>query len=165
MNWIPWVVVATACALVAAAVGGCKTVTAETVIHASPRTVWLVLSDARAFEQWNPVHVKVEGDLREGAVVRIHVKDGTGKVSAFDSTVRRMVPERELAQGGGVPGLLTFSHTFRLEPVEGGTRVVQREEFRGAGVLFVDLDWVQPGYEAVNAALARRAEELEQSAP
>lgn len=137
--------------------------TAETVVAAKPATVWRVLSDARGFERWNPVHVRVEGNFRQGDVVRIHVKDGDGKVSAFDSTVRRVVVERELAQGGGVPGLLTFSHSFDLQPVAGGTRVTQREEFRGAGVPFVDLDWVEPGYKAVNTALKRRAEELERA--
>jgi hypothetical protein len=162
----PWtaLAVATIVALVLGA-GGCKTVTAETVVAAKPSTVWRVLSDARGFERWNPVHVRVEGTFREGEHIKIHVKDGAGKVNAYDSTVRRVVAERELGQGGGVPGLLTFAHTFRLEPVAGGTRVVQEEKFRGAGVLFVDLDWVQPGYEAVNAALKRRAEELERPTP
>jgi hypothetical protein len=160
-----WAALAAASAATLLVAGGCKTVTAETVVAAKPATVWRVLSDARGFERWNPVHVRVEGTFREGERVKIHVKDGNGKVSAFDSNVRRVVVERELAQGGGVPGFLTFSHSFRLEPVVGGTRVVQREEFRGAGVPFMDLDWVQPGYEAVNAALKRLAEELERSTP
>jgi hypothetical protein len=160
-----YLVLAAAGIVILASVAACKTVTAEAVIHASPATVWLVLRDARGFEQWNPVHVKVDGEFREGEVITIHVKDGTGKVSAFSSTVRRVTPERELAQGGGFPGILTFSHAFRLEPVAGGTRIVQQEVFRGAGVLFVDLDWVEPGYRAVNAALKRRAEEMERTAP
>jgi hypothetical protein len=160
LRWLGITVAASAVLLVSLA--GCKTVTAETVIAAKPETVWRVLSDAPGFERWNPVHVRVEGAFREGEVIKVHVKDGDGKVSAFESTVRRVVPKTELAQGGGVPALLTFSHTFRLEPVKGGTRVVQREEFSGVGVLFVDLDWVQPGYESVNAALKRTAEELEQ---
>jgi hypothetical protein len=32
-------------------------------------------------------------------------------------------------------------------------------------VLFVDLDWVEPGYDSVNAALKLSAEELERNAP
>jgi uncharacterized protein YndB with AHSA1/START domain len=51
------------------------------MINARPATVWRVLSDPRGFEDWNPVHVKVEGAFREGEVVRIHVKDGNGKRS------------------------------------------------------------------------------------
>jgi hypothetical protein len=156
-----WVVLGAAGVL--ALVGGCKTITVETVVHAKPATVWRVLSDAKGFERWNPVHVQVEGEFVEGEVLTIHVKDGDGKVSSFASTVRRVVPERELHQGGGVPGLLTFSHSFRLEPIADGTRVVQREEFRGLGVLFVDLDWVEPGYNQVNAALKRQAEDLEKT--
>lgn len=167
MSWSPWmsVVAATAGALLLLGASGCKTVTAETVIHAKPATVWRVLADARGFEEWNPVHVKVEGVYREGEIIRVHVKDGAGKVSAYQSTVRRVQPNRELVQGGGFPGVLTFAHSFRLEPVETGTRVVQQEKFRGVGVLFVDLEWVEPGYRAVNAALKRRAEAIERSAP
>lgn len=158
--WMPWAG-GVVLALLGAALGGCKTVTVETVIRAKPATVWSVLSDAPGFARWNPVHVKVEGEFREGEVVRIHVKDGTGKVSAFPSTVRRLAPERALAQGGGVPGFLTFDHSFHLEAVDGGTRVVQREQFRGAGVLFADLDWVEDGYRRVNAALKQTAEARE----
>jgi hypothetical protein len=166
MSSTPWMAAALpAGALLAVCLGGCKTVTTETVIHAKPETVWRVLSDPQGFARWNPVHVKVEGAFREGEGVTIHVKDGSGKVSAFKSTVRRVDPERELAQGGGVPGILTFSHSFRIEAVEGGTRVVQQEEFAGVGVLFVDLDWVEPGYDAVNAALKRCAEDLERNGP
>lgn len=161
MSRAGYLALAAASVLAIASAAACKTVTTEAVIQASPQNVWLVLRDARGFERWNPVHVKVDGDFREGEVITIHVKDGTGKVSAFASTVRRVVPERELAQGGGVPGILTFAHSFRLEPVAGGTRIVQEEVFRGAGVLFVDLDWVEPGYREVNAALKQRAEEME----
>jgi hypothetical protein len=163
MSWAPWMLVAMAVTSVvlAASLTGCKTVTTDIVIGAKPATVWRVLSDARRFEEWNPVHVKVEGAFNEGETVRIHVKDGKGKVSAFDAQVRRVHPEHELAQGGGFPGLFTFSHSFRLEPVGEGTRVLHQEKFRGVGVLFVSLDWVEPGYNAVNAALKRRAEALE----
>jgi hypothetical protein len=160
-HWLAAAVVAGGALLLGA--GGCKTVTAETIVAAKPATVWRVLSDARGFERWNPVHVRVDGVFREGEAIKIHVKDGSGKVSAFDSNVRRVVPERELAQGGGFPGILTFSHRFLLEPIAAGTRVVQREEFRGLGLLFVDLDWVEPGYQSVNAALKKTAEELERS--
>jgi hypothetical protein len=42
---------------------------------------------------------------------------------------------------------------------------VQREEFRGLGVFFVDLDWVEPGYQSVNTALKKKAEAREQTSP
>jgi hypothetical protein len=149
------------CAALLAAIGGCTTAQTEVLIEARPATVWKVISDAPGFERWNPVHVKVEGEFREGAQVRIHLKEPSGKVTVFDSTVRRMVPERELNQGGGTPGLFTFNHTFSLEPAGEGTRFRQREEFRGLGVIFFDLDWVEPSYQQVNLALKRRAEAME----
>ncbi len=140
---------------------GCKTVNTEIVIEAKPATVWKIVSDAPGFERWNPVHVKIDGVFREGEKITIHLKDGAGKVSAFPATVRKVVPGVELNSGGGFPGLFTFSHTFRLEPHEQGTRLTHREEFRGIGVPFFQLDWVDSSYRSVNEAVKARAENLE----
>jgi len=140
---------------------GCKTVQTEIMIQARPETVWKALADASEFEQWNPVHVKVEGQFEEGTKVKIHLKDNKGKVSIFSATVRRVVPGKQLNQGGGLPGFLTFNHTFRLDPANGGTRLLHSEEFRGIAVPFVNLDWVESAYMTVNEALKKRAEERE----
>ncbi|TAL31532.1 MAG: SRPBCC domain-containing protein [Spirochaetes bacterium] len=142
---------------------GCKTVNTEIMIAASPATVWKIISDAPGFQEWNPVHVRIEGEFKEGAPVKIHLKDPKGKVTAFPAIVRRMVPERLLNQGGGTPGLFTFNHTFSLEPDGNGTRFTQREEFRGVGVLFFGLGWVDESYRTVNQALKEKAESLEKS--
>ena len=42
--------------------------------------------------------------------------------------------------------MLTFDHTWRLEAVDGGTRVTQFEEYKGIGVLFWDPAWVEEAY-------------------
>jgi len=81
-----------------------------------------------------------------------------GKITVFPADVLRMVPERELNQGGGAPGIFTFNHTFRLEPYENGTKLTPREEFRGIGVLFFKLGWVKESYRMVNRVLKERAE-------
>jgi hypothetical protein len=156
---------ALACGTLASALGGCKSVDTEILIAAPPTTVWAVLSDAARYEMWNPVHVRIEGVFREGAEVKIHLKEPSGKITVFDATVRRMVEREILNQGGGTPGIFTFNHTFRLEPIEGGTRVTQREEFRGVGVIFFGTDWVKTSYQQVNEALKRRAESLGTAPP
>ncbi len=76
-----------------------------------------------------------------------------------------MVREREKNQGGGTPGLFTFNHTFRLEPADGGTRFTHREEFRGIGVIFFGLGWVDESYGRVNEALKQKAESIERKRP
>lgn len=56
--------------------------------------------------------------------------------------------------------MLTFDHTWRLEVVDGGTRVTQSEEYRGIGVLFWDPAWVEEAYEQANFNLRDRVESL-----
>ena len=57
-----------------------------------------------------------------------------------------MIEWRELNQVGGIPGILNFDYKWLLEPVDGGTRVVQHEEYHGIGVWFWDESWVEPAY-------------------
>lgn len=76
------------------------------------------------------------------------------------NTNQQLVPDSELNQVGGIPGVLTFDHTWRLEVVDGGTRVTQSEEYRGIGVLFWDPAWVEEAYEQANFNLRDRVESL-----
>ena len=69
-----------------------------------------------------------------------------GSVSSVTPTVRHLEEYAVLNQTGGIPGVLTFDHTWTLEAVEGGTRVVQYEEYRGIGVLFWNPGWVEAAY-------------------
>ena len=142
------------------ACAGCSSVHTERVVPAPPEAIWAVLTDAPGYETWNPVLYQVEGEFREGAELNYQMRQPDGTESAIQATVKKMLPGRELNQGGGVPGLLTFDHRYLLEPVDGGTRVVQHEEYRGVGVLFWDNSWVEPAYASVNEALGRRVAEL-----
>lgn len=143
---------------VLAVLSGCKTVHTEIEIEAKPATVWKILSDTKGYAQWNPVHVKIEGEYREGADVKVHLKNEKGEISVLDSTVRIVIPEKHLNQGGGIPGIFTFDHTFRLEPTGHGTKVIHQERFRGIGVLFFSTAWVERSYQRVNEALKEKAE-------
>ena len=125
---------------------GHKSVHAERVIPATPGEVWAVLSDPTTHSEWNPVIVPREGTLTEGTTVSHDLADKSGKWTRVQARVKRVVPERELNQVGGWPGILTFDHQWLLEPVEGGTRVVQHEEYRGLGVWFWDPSWYEDAY-------------------
>ena len=86
-----------------------------------------------------------------------------GKQSTMKTRVRKVVTLEELGQHAGIPGVLTADHTWRLEPTQGGTRVVQHEVDNGVAMLFWDSSWVQPAYERVNLALKHRVEQLQDS--
>ena len=139
---------------------GHKTVHTELTIPASPEEIWSVLTDAAGYEAWNPVLVPIEGSLQEGEKLTYQMTQPDGQQSVIGATVQKMVPQKELNQYGGIPGILTFDHTYRLEPVDGGTRVTQHEEYRGIGVLFWDASWVEPAYSNVNEALRDRVAQL-----
>ena len=121
------------------------------------------MTDAPRYEAWNPVLVRVEGEYREGAELTNLVREPSGKESVMQSTVVKMTVERELNQFGGIRGLLTFDHQWLLEPIDGGTRVVQHEEYRGLGVWFWDASWVEPAYRKANEALRERVAQLKQN--
>ena len=56
-------------------------------------------------------------------------------------------------QFGGYTGIITFDHHYILEKVDGGTKVIQREEYTGVYMNFWDASWVEPAYGRVNEAL------------
>ena len=125
----------------------------EIMIEATPEEVWAVITDAESYGHWNPVIIEAEGSYALGATIRnMVVEDGKDPV-AIKSRVELFDAPRHLNQFGGYVGVITFDHHYILEPVEGGTRVVQREDYTGFYLHFWDSDWVTPAYNRVNRAL------------
>lgn len=128
----------------------------EAVVPAPPEAVWAVLMDTNRYPEWNPVFVAVDGSYAEGEKVTNTVRFPDGSDVEMTATVKALITDRELRQSGGTPGVLTFDHQWLLEPVEGGTRVVQHEVDRGLGVWLWNSDWIEPAYSGVLDALAER---------
>ena len=143
-------------ALGALALAGGKSVHAERVIPHTPEEIWAVLTDAAGYEDWNPILVRAEGRFEEGRNMRYQMRTSDGGTTPVEPLVRKLVEERELNQFGGTRGVPTFDHTWRLEPTEGGTRVIQHEEYRGIGVWFWDPAWVEAAYADGLKALEER---------
>ena len=141
---------------------GCSSVHTEITIPAEPEKVWSVLTDTSGYKAWNPVLVPIEGDLKEGGKLKYQMTQPDGKQSEVTARVKKMVELKELNQGGGIPGILTFDHKWLLERVDGGTRVIQHEEYRGIGVWFWDEGWVEPAYARANEALRKRVLQLQE---
>lgn len=49
-------------------------------IHASAAVIWSFLSDSPGYSRWNSTISRIEGEIREGERLRLHVP-GTGRVN------------------------------------------------------------------------------------
>jgi len=136
----------------------------EIEIKAPPATVWDVLSAIDSWSEWNRVigGVKLDGPLREGTRGRLTLllppPLGRRTLAVRLVTVR---PQRELAWKGGVPGLMTGRHGFRLEPTDEGTRLVHTEVFVGVlapALIRLLRGQLGKGYRRLNQGLQRRCE-------
>ena len=134
-------------------------------INAPADTVWAILTDLGQFAAWNPFIPEAEGEIREGARLKVRIAPPGGKAMTFKPTVTRVEPGRAFRWLGHLllPGLFDGEHIYEISPLaEGGVRFVQREEFRGvlAPLLWKSLETnTRQGFEAMNAALKKLAEE------
>jgi hypothetical protein len=134
-------------------------------IDAAPPTVWAVLTDFASYGEWNPVEVSMKGRAVEGTVLE-HTSQLPGKKPmTFRPTIITAKPNEELTWKGKVlvPGMFDVVHQFRLEPLpKGGTRLHQREQFRGVLIPFLGstLRETRAAFDLANAAIKRRSEGL-----
>ena len=109
--------------------------------------------------------VDVQGEYREGGKLTYQMNDQSGKQTEVVAKVVKLEPGKELNQFGGMRGILTFDHHWLLEPVEGGTRVTQYEEYRGLWVWFWDPSWFESAYAQANEALEKRVAQMKGRTP
>ncbi len=142
---------------------GCgKYIYTEIPIEASPKTVWTILADNENYPDWNPYHVKVEGNLEVGEKLLVEIHKPNGKELTLHPKVMQVIPEKELSWGGGIKGLFFGEHVFLLEEREHGiTYLIHKEDFKGIFVPFASLEAIEEGYNEMNQALKKRVEALE----
>jgi hypothetical protein len=134
-------------------------------IVASPTRVWSVLTDFPAYATWNPFITLIDGKPQPGARLRVTIAPPGRRPMTFRAVVLTATPRRELRWRGRllVPGLFDGEHAFQLELLSTAVcRLHHTERFSGllvglmGGSLF---DATREGFEAMNGALKRRAEE------
>ncbi|MEM1119977.1 MAG: SRPBCC domain-containing protein [Bacteroidota bacterium] len=139
---------------------GRKSVHSEIMIAASPTAVWVVLMDTQKYREWNPVLIPIQGKLKEGEKVRDEFIQSADKKSEIPSTVKKMIPNQLLNQGGGMKGVITCDHRYILEAIDGQTKVTIHEDYAGIYVNFWNPKPVAAAYERLNQALKRRVESM-----
>jgi len=97
---------------------GRKSVHHRIMINASTEKVWAVLVDTENYESWNPVMKLLEGEIKEGNKVKYRFTQDAENISEIPSNVKKIIPNKLLNQGGGMPFILTFDHKYILEPAK-----------------------------------------------
>jgi hypothetical protein len=134
-------------------------------IVASPTRVWSILTDFRSYPTWNPFITSIDVKSQPGARLRVTIAPSGRRPMTFRPVVLTVTYGRELRWRGRLlmPGLFDGEHAFQLEMLStAGCRLHHTERFSGllAGLMRGSLlDATREGFEAMNEALKRRAEE------
>jgi hypothetical protein len=137
----------------------------EILIAAPAARVWEVLTDFEAFPAWNPFIRRIDGIPVPRTRLRVSIRPPGGRAMTFRPTVLRVEPERHLSWRGRtlVPGLFDGEHVFELEAAGADqVRFLHAEHFRGVLVPLLArtlTTTTRNGFEQMNAALKRRAEQ------
>ena len=134
-----------------------KSVRAEIVINASPQEVWSTITNPSTYGDWNPIFVHYEGTFAEGNTLTLQMMMGDTP-TPVQVSVKDLVVDEWLHQGGGYPVILTYDHNWYLEAVPEGTKVTQHEYYTGLYVLFWDPTPAKLLYEEGNKNLKARLE-------
>jgi hypothetical protein len=133
----------------------------ELTIRARAATLWSLLTNANDFPRWNSTVTRVEGQVREGGRLRLHVP-GTRRV--FTPRVSGVVPDQRMTWTGGFSPVFMGVRTFELRPRrDGSTEFVMDERFSGLMLPFVkrSMPDLGPVFERFANDLKHEAERCE----
>ena len=134
---------------------GCRV---EVAIQAPPTTVWTLLTNAKDFPRWNSTVTSIDGEIRDGARIRIHVP-GTSRT--FTPRISIIAPNACMTWTGGMAPMFKGVRTFELTPgPDGTTMFAMQERFAGLMLPLVGraLPDFGPIFERYASDLKREAE-------
>jgi hypothetical protein len=127
-------------------------------IGAGAAVVWHLLTDAQGFPKWNSTVTGIEGQIREGERLRLHVP---GTTRTFTPKVSEVVPNERMTWSDGVAPLFRGVRRFFLRPRDdGSTDFTMEEQFSGVVFALVkgSLPDFGPIFERYASDLKREAE-------
>ena len=141
-----------------------KEVRSEIEINSYPESVWRILIDFAAYDQWNPFINKIIGAPTEGSKIDLYIETPSGKNRKYSPRITKVEEGRELRWFGksSLPGFLNAEHIFTIEELQPErVRFIQSELFDGLLTRVfgkgVDTD-IRQGFQDMNDALKKRAE-------
>lgn len=140
---------------------GKKSLYTDITINAPVDSVWNEFSRFSEYPGWNPFIKKISGDMKVGGKIDITIQPKGGNPVDFNPTVL-IYKEKSVVQWEGklfVPGIFTGRHTFILVSLDKDkTRFIQKEDFNGILVPFINLDSTLEGFKEMNSLLKSRVE-------
>jgi hypothetical protein len=101
----------------------------EIDIQAEAEIIWTILTDAKGFPRWNSTVNGIDGNIREGERIQIHVP---GTHRTFRPKVLDVVANKRMIWSNGLAMIFKGSRSFVLKPGEKGTtRFIMEEKFTG----------------------------------
>jgi hypothetical protein len=139
-------------------------ISAAIEIAATPERVWAVLTDLASYPQWNPVFREASGQVAVGNRITLtSTQPVTGHTMTVKVKVLTAEPATELRWVSSALGLMTSRRSFTLSPVNGGTRLMQTQTYRGLFTRFPPktISRIQTSFDAINQAIKQRAEDFQ----
>jgi hypothetical protein len=136
------------------------TCTVEVGIHADASIIWSLLTDAKGFPRWNSTVTGIDGEIREGERLRLHVP---GTARTFTPRVSAVVPARRMTWSDGFNPVFKGVRTFEVKPGgNGASDFVMQERFSGVVFALVKraLPDFRPIFETYAGDLKREAERI-----
>jgi hypothetical protein len=134
--------------------------TVEVNIQADADIAWGLLTDAKGFARWNSTLTAIEGEIREGERLRLHVP---GTQRTFTPKVSGVVATRRMTWSDGFNPIFKGVRTFELNPgPDASTDFLMQERFSGVVFALVKgmLPDFRPIFEAYAGDLKREAERI-----
>lgn len=101
----------------------------EEPINARSSTVWNIVTDAGNFTVWESGITWVDGEVFNGALIRIRTVGGGSRT--FRTRVQQMPGQVMTWKTRLLPGLLTWTRTYSLSPHAGLTHLRVNDAFGG----------------------------------
>jgi len=132
-------------------------------IEAPAPVVWAILADFGMYRRWNPLIRGILGHAESGRQIEVRFASPPGADIAARLTIVYLRKDQAMTwiEWWAVPGLFASERRFRLEPLPGGVRFHHGEQVRGIMVPLLGQRRRlrrRAGFDAMNAALKRRAE-------
>jgi hypothetical protein len=122
----------------------------EVNIRATPEIIWKLLTDAKGYPDWNSTITGIDGQIRDGERLRLHVP-GTDRT--FTPRVSDVIPNERMTWTGGFAPIFKGVRTFMLTPRNDGTTGFAMEE-RFAGLMLPLAKGSMPDFGPVFATFA-----------
>ena len=103
--------------------------------------MWKVLTDFKAYPDWNPFITSIEGEVFEGSKFKVSIRPLGSKPMRFSPICTSYNENVEFSWLGKImmKGIFDGKHSFELVPLaEGKTKFLQKEEFNG---ILVSMFW------------------------